>query len=117
MALYWPVAWSYCWNKPLAGGLEQVQLIDFSIAPISGANYSSLSITYINQQNIPVVEPLQSVHVGADAVTFKATFPFNGTTFGNGLTIAALTQGATSFASAKDVAAKTIAGPGLIEVN
>jgi hypothetical protein len=95
----------------------KLQLIDFSIAPISGANYSSLSITYINQQNIPVVEPLQSVHVGADAVTFKATFPFNGTTFGNGLTIAALTQGATSFASAKDVAAKTIAGPGLIEVN
>jgi hypothetical protein len=23
MALYWPVAWSYWWNKPLAGGLEQ----------------------------------------------------------------------------------------------
>jgi hypothetical protein len=23
MALYWPVAWSYWWNKPLASGLEQ----------------------------------------------------------------------------------------------
>ena len=24
MALYWPVAWGYWWNKPLAGGLEQI---------------------------------------------------------------------------------------------
>jgi hypothetical protein len=24
MALYWPVAWSYWWNKPLASGLEQM---------------------------------------------------------------------------------------------
>ena len=64
-----------------------------------------------------MVEPIKDVSVGASAVTFKAWFPFNGTTFGNGLTIAALTSGATSFASADAVAAATIAGPGLIEVN
>jgi len=95
---------------------SQSQLLDFSIAPISGMDYSTLNIVYINQQNTPVVEPLQSLQVSADAVTFKALFPFNGTTFGNGLTIAALANG-TSFANADAVAKATIAGPGLIEVN
>jgi Ferritin-like domain len=95
----------------------KAEYVDFSIPPISGTDYSTLSITYINQQNVPVVEPIKDVSVGASAVTFKAWFPFNGTTFGNGLTIAALTSGATSFASADAVAAATIAGPGLIEIN
>jgi hypothetical protein len=92
------------------------QLLDFSIAPISGTDYTTLNIVYINQQNTPVVEPLQDIKVGADAVTFKALFPFNGTTFGNGLTIAALAPGA-SFASADAVAKVAVAGPALIEVN
>jgi len=93
------------------------QLLEFSIAPISGVDYTTLSVTYINQQNTPVVEPFQNIEVGSDAVKFKALFPFDGTTFGNGLTIAAVTSGASSFASAEAVAAATIAGPGLIEVN
>jgi hypothetical protein len=93
------------------------ETLEFSIAPISGMDYTTLSLVYINQQNTPVVEKLQDIDVKSDKVTFKALFPFDGTTFGNGLTIAALTSGATTFANADAVAKATIAGPGLIEIN
>jgi len=93
------------------------ETLEFSIAPISGMDYSTLSLVYINQQNTPVVEKITDIDVKSDKVTFKALFPFDGTTFGNGLTLAALTSGATSFANANAVAAATVAGPGLIEVN
>jgi hypothetical protein len=38
MALYWPVAWSYWWNKPLAGGLEQsLVLVDLESVEVASA--------------------------------------------------------------------------------
>jgi hypothetical protein len=94
------------------------ETLEFSIAPISGMDYTTLSLVYINQQNTPVVESLSDISVSSDKVTFKALFPFNGTTFGNGLTIAALVSGATVGLTNADLVAKaTIAGPGLIEIN
>lgn len=81
----------------------------------SGA--SGLSLVYINQQNIPVVEALDNVQVMGSTVSFNALFPWNGTTFGNGLTIAAVTNSSGPFTSADAVAAATVFGPGLIEIN
>jgi len=90
--------------------------LEFSITPISGMDYTTLSLVYVNQQNTPVVEKLQDIGISSDKVTFKALLPYNGTTFGNGLTIAALASGKT-FANVNDVTKATIAGPGLIEIN
>lgn len=94
------------------------ETLTFSIAPGSGLDYASLSIAYINQQNVPVLEKITDVDVKSDKVTFKALFPFDGTTFGNGLTIAALVSGPTAGLTNADLVAKAaIAGPGLIEIN
>jgi len=81
------------------------------------ADYSGLSLVFINQQNLPVVEKIQNARLTAGVVTFEALFPFNGTTFGNGLTIAAVTNSTGPFANANAVAGHTVFGPGLIEVN
>jgi hypothetical protein len=81
------------------------------------SDFSGLSLVYINQQNIPVVAKLQNARLMGGVVTFNAFFPFNGTTFGNGLTIAAVTNSSGPFADAKAVASTTVYGPGLIEVN
>ena len=77
---------------------------------------SSLSLVYINQQNLPVVEPLQNVKVAGNTITFDALFPYNEFEM-NGLTIAAVTKGPGAFATADDVAKATLFGPGLIEIN
>ncbi|KAH0562495.1 hypothetical protein GP486_002816 [Trichoglossum hirsutum] len=78
---------------------------------------SAFSLTYINQQNTPVVQKLQNVQVDGNTIHFEALFPFDQGKFGNGLTIAALTKGAGPFANAPEVAKNTIAGPGLIIIN
>jgi hypothetical protein len=78
--------------------------------------YSSLSVVYINQQNLPVVEPITNVAIEENTVTFDAEFPFDQFLM-NGLTIAAVTKTAGPFASADAVAKDTIFGPGLIEIN
>jgi len=95
------------------------QNLEFSIT-VNGTehagDYSHLSVVYINQQNLPVVEPLQSVSVNGNTVTFQAFFPFDQFLM-NGLTIAAVTHSAGPFASADAVAQATIFGPGLIEIN
>jgi hypothetical protein len=75
------------------------------------------TLVYINQQNNPVVETVENVKVSGTTVTFEAPFPFQQGTFGNGLTIAAVTNSTGPFTSADDVAAHTLFGPGLIEVN
>lgn len=98
------------------------QYIDFSIETTDtysngGSDYSGLSMVYINQQNVPVVESIQNITVDGNIVSFTAWFPFNGTTFGNGLTIAALTNSTGPFKNAGDVTAATLFGPGLIEIN
>jgi len=80
-------------------------------------NYNGLSLVYINQQNVPIVKPLQNISIDGNTVTFEADFPFDGVTFGNGLTIAAVTNSAGPFANAAAVAKATLFGPGLIEVN
>lgn len=85
-------------------------------SPHDSSYYSSLSVVYINQQNLPVVEKITDVDIKGNTITFKADFPFDQFLM-NGLTIAAVTKSAGPFTSADAVAKDTIFGPGLIEIN
>ena len=82
---------------------------------------SPLSVTYINQQNLPVTQPITDVQSNGNELVFTAEFPFDnanqGALFGNGLTIGVLTKGTGSFGSVADVASAAVAGPALFEVN
>lgn len=82
---------------------------------------SKLSITYINQQNIPIQAPIKVVGLLEPAGTvlnISATFPYENPGFGNGLTYATLTSGGTDkcFADADAVARATVYGPALIQI-
>ena len=99
---------------PLSQNLEFSIAIDHS-APWYN-NYQQLSVVYINQQNLPVVEPIQNPVASGNTVSFQALFPFDQFEM-NGLTIATVVHGAGPFASADAVAQATIFGPGLIEIN
>lgn len=74
------------------------------------------SLTYINQQNIPVVEAIRDISNQNGIVTFTATFPYDEHLL-NGLTIAAVTNSAGPFSTAQDVANAAVFAPGLIIVN
>jgi hypothetical protein len=103
------------------------QTLEFSFEaknpqPSWNSDYSGLSLVYINQQNLPVVEKIQNARKdNNNIVTFQALFPFDdatrGAVFGNGLTIAAVTNSSGPFATADLVAKSTVFGPGLIEIN
>lgn len=79
-------------------------------------NESSLWITYINQQNLPIVEPLRVVSRDEDDIIAEALFPYEAHEM-NGLTIAAVTSTEGPFLNAYSVAKNTLAGPGLIIIN
>ncbi|KIX98443.1 uncharacterized protein Z520_05744 [Fonsecaea multimorphosa CBS 102226] len=79
------------------------------------SNYQGLSLVYINQQNVPVVEPITQATVSGSTVTFSANLPFTENDM-FGLTIAAVVEGSGPFATVADVAAATKFGPGLIEI-
>ncbi|TVY42810.1 hypothetical protein LSUB1_G002213 [Lachnellula subtilissima] len=99
------------------------QTLSFEVPMANGSttsNASSYSLAYVNQQNIPVIEPLRNVTANQTTkmMQFNAAFPYNGTTFGNGFTYALVVNGSTTgLTSAADVAAITVYGPGLIEIN
>jgi hypothetical protein len=82
----------------------------------SSYDYSQLNLVYISQQNTPIVEKLQNVKISGTVLSFDAYFPFDDNLL-NGLTLAAVTQGGSSFSDANAVANKTLFGPALIEVN
>jgi hypothetical protein len=95
----------------------QNQTISFSFDSSSvNNNATGLWLAYINQQNTPIVEPLQNASTNGNTTNFQADFPFEANKL-NGLTIAAVVRGAGPFANINDVVNATIAGPGLIEVN
>lgn len=78
-------------------------------------NQGEASIAYISGQNLPVVVPITNVQTEDGVTTFCAEFPFE-SGFARGLTIGALVKGAGPFSSAAEVAAATLNGPALIEV-
>jgi Ferritin-like domain len=103
-----------------AAKTKQIQFeIDTSKTPVP-TDCDRLFVVYINQQNVPIVGNVEKSTVSNKKITFDASFPFeelSDGTFGNGLTIAALTSTNGPFTSAEDVAAVTLFGPGLIEID
>ncbi|KAF2402085.1 late sexual development protein [Trichodelitschia bisporula] len=103
---------------PTVKPMDQTLTFSFdlgSTTDFSHYDWSQLTLQYINQQNVPVAEPLTNVRVSGTVITFDALFPFNEFLM-NGLTIAAVTVG-TGFTSAVDVSKATLFAPALIEVN
>ena len=92
-------------------------MVDATTTNWPSGSSTPLSLVYINQQNTPVVQQIENIKVEGTTVTFDAAFPFNKGTFGNGLTIAAVTKTSGPFASVDAVAQDTLFGPGLIEIN
>ncbi|KAK0259793.1 hypothetical protein LTR91_024138 [Friedmanniomyces endolithicus] len=93
------------------------QTLTFSVKTSSSyADVAGWSVTFINQQNVPVTKPITNIKLAGGVATFDAFFPAE-TLLMNALTISAVTHGASSFASVGDVAAATLFGPGLIEIN
>ncbi|KAK4617950.1 hypothetical protein CLAFUW4_12511 [Fulvia fulva] len=90
--------------------------VTFSIAKKAGVDVTKMSIVYINQQNVPVSEPVRSVAEKDGQITFCADFPGEKNLM-NGLTIAGLAMGAGPFADVAAATAATKYGPGLIEIN
>ena len=73
-------------------------------------------MTYINQQNLPIVKPMNIISSREGTVTAEALFPYNKNLM-NGLTIAAVTNSSGPFATADDVSKVTVFGPGVTIVN
>ncbi|KAH8728223.1 hypothetical protein GQ44DRAFT_724744 [Phaeosphaeriaceae sp. PMI808] len=94
------------------------QNIKFSVdkKDVGAYQMDQLRIVYINAQNKPVVKKLDNVQTGGERVAFEGAFPFDEFLM-NGLTVAAVTQGKTEFASADEVAGAAVFGPGLIEID
>jgi hypothetical protein len=77
---------------------------------------TNASIAYLSGQNLPVTVPITNVNTEGGRTYFFAEFPYDAG-FARGLTIGALVSGANAkFNSSAQVAAATIAGPALIEV-
>ncbi|KAJ5355914.1 hypothetical protein N7517_010523 [Penicillium concentricum] len=72
----------------------------------------ALWVTYINQQNMPIVEPLHIISKEKGTLIAKALFPYEAYEM-NGLTIAAVTTTEGPFPNAYSVAKETLAGPAL----
>jgi hypothetical protein len=80
-------------------------------------NASNVSVAYISGQNLPVTVPISNVNTEGGKTYFFAPFPFNDG-FSRGLTIGALVSGyLPEFNSSAEVAAATLYGPALIEID
>lgn len=77
---------------------------------------NSLSAVIVNGPNTPIMKEMESIDAKDAIVTFQLEFPFNDHPL-YGLTMVALTHSAESFGNANDVAAQTVFGPGLIEID
>lgn len=80
-------------------------------------NADEVEIVYISGLNIPISVPITGAYSKDGCTYFSAAFPYDAG-FDRGLTVGALVSGTKhNFATATDVAAVTINGPALIEVN
>jgi hypothetical protein len=73
------------------------------------------SMVYISGQNIPVTVPISAINAKSGLSHFTASFPFD-LGFAKGLTVAAIVKGAGPYANIAEVAAATVFGPGIINV-
>lgn len=107
--------------EPLTVVTQNIKPVDqeltFSFPKPSSSKSGNYSLVYINQQNTPVVQPLNSSSLSSSngKITFNARLPYTKYEM-NGLTIAAVVNSPGPFNSTDAVANHTIAGPGLIEI-
>jgi hypothetical protein len=87
----------------------------FQLHAACGRN-QTLSAVYINQQNLPIVQPITIDSVVGGTITAEALFPYDQNQM-NGLTILSLTNSTGPFLSAQAVANATVFGPAFIIVN
>jgi len=73
-------------------------------------------VYYLSGQNAPQPANIYAVESGSQSSTFKAMFPFASAGFAKGLTVAAVVKKG-KYTTAAEVAANTIYGPGIIEVD
>ncbi|KAJ5107351.1 hypothetical protein N7456_004026 [Penicillium angulare] len=99
-------------NEPKAESLD----LTFSFDDKYNESDHLLWVTYVNQLNVPVVEPLRIISKEGSRVEGEALFPYGDYEL-NGLTIAAVTKSDGPFADANSVAKWTLAGPALIIIN
>ena len=102
-------------TPPPATGADATVTYSYPVVP-QVTSPANLRLVLINGQNAPIVQPLNNLKRNGNTVTFDSPFPYTNATL-DGLTIAAVTNGKTSFASVAEVAAAAVWGPGLIEVN
>ncbi|RHZ59779.1 hypothetical protein CDV55_106778 [Aspergillus turcosus] len=95
---------------------NRTQIIQVSFRPHRRMEEQHLWMTYINQQNLPIVESMNVISTENRAVVADVLFPYEQFLM-NGLTIAAVTNSSGPFRNADDVARHTVAGPGVIIVN
>lgn len=113
----------------VAGGMDvaaEDQTLSFAVDLGSGAGNATASkyvggsgeglfVTYLTGQLLPISVPVQNVKWSGHEATFDAEFPFEENVM-TGLTIAGLTVGG-NFTGPDELPAKTLAAPGLIQVN
>ncbi|KAI0592995.1 sexual development protein [Biscogniauxia sp. FL1348] len=80
-----------------------------------GSDVGGLFVTYLVGQQRPISVPIANPRWDGGVLTFDALFPFTENVM-EGLSIAALTN-ASDFDSAEAMVARTLAAPGLIQVN
>lgn len=91
-------------------------MVTFSADGVVGAGNATL--VYISGQNLPVSVPISNATTAGGKTTFSALFPFSSGAFNRGLTIGAVVGGAgQKFNNTAEVAAATLFGPALIEVD
>lgn len=83
--------------------------------PYIGGPGSGLFVTYFIGQSLPISLPITDVQWSGATISFQAAFPFTANV-AFGLSMASLTT-AGNFSNPDDVPAKTLAAPGLIQVN
>ena len=94
----------------------QTQIIRVSWRAHPRGRPGQLWMTYINQQNLPIVKPMNIISNKEGTVTAETLFPYTKNLM-NGLTIATVTNSSGPFATADDVSKATVFGPGVIIVN
>jgi hypothetical protein len=80
------------------------------------SNNASLSLAYINQQQAPIIQPVEHYEVNAAVVKFQALLPFSSYLL-YGLTVATIVQGNGPFPDISTVTSQTLFGPALLSIN
>ncbi|KAJ5199721.1 hypothetical protein N7491_009481 [Penicillium cf. griseofulvum] len=100
----------------IEGPTAETGNIKISFGDSDWINEDMLWLTYINQQNMPLVEPLQVIWRSNGSIIANALFPYDAYLM-NGLTIAVVTASKGPFPDAYSVANATLAGPALFIIN